>query len=80
MKPVTKEAVEKLYDETGIYQWHTTDKKLERPTMGVDFVFTPITDIEEAIEQINKALESSGLSYQMTTWTLPNEENLREEL
>ena len=76
MKLITKDATEKLYDETGIYQWHTTDKRAERPIMGVDFVFAPFTDIEEAIEQINKTLQSSGLSYQMSTWTLPHEDNL----
>ena len=76
MKLITKDATEKLYDETGIYQWHTTDKKVERPIMGVDFVFAPFTDIEEAIVQINKTLQSSGLSYQMITWTLPHKDNL----
>tara|TARA_B100001564_G_scaffold354119_1_gene364141 strand:- start:221 stop:463 length:243 start_codon:yes stop_codon:yes gene_type:complete len=75
MKPITKDAMEKLYDETGIYQWHTTDRKVDKPSMGVDIIFAPYTDVEKAIDEINKVLENSGLSYKMDTWTLPHQDN-----
>ena len=43
--------------------------------MSVDFVFPPFTDVEEAIEKVNEALEKSGLNYQMRVWTMPHKDN-----
>ena len=73
-----KDQVEKLYEETGIYAWHTNEVKQNYSDMTVEFGFPPLTDIEDAIKQINEALEGSGLNYQMKTWTMPQEEYLEE--
>tara|TARA_B100000287_G_C20136199_1_gene584312 strand:+ start:55 stop:291 length:237 start_codon:yes stop_codon:yes gene_type:complete len=70
-----KKDIDKLYEETQIYAWHTTDQKQDLPDMSVDFVFSPFTDVEEAIEKINEALENSDLNYQMRVWTMPHQDN-----
>ena len=74
MKPMKKDEIDKLYAEAGIYAWHTNETKQIHSDMSVEFVFPALTDVEEAIEQINKALEGSGLNYQMKTWTMPQED------
>ena len=43
--------------------------------MTVEFIFPPMTDVEEAIKEINEALKDSKLNYQMKTWTMPHEDN-----
>tara|TARA_R100000458_G_scaffold59585_1_gene70639 strand:- start:7013 stop:7243 length:231 start_codon:yes stop_codon:yes gene_type:complete len=76
---MNKDEIDKLNKETEIYAWHTNDRKQDKPDMSVDFIFPPFTDVEEAIKQVNQALEGSGLSYQMRTWTMPHEDNYFEE-
>tara|TARA_B100000927_G_scaffold206131_1_gene167316 strand:+ start:3966 stop:4208 length:243 start_codon:yes stop_codon:yes gene_type:complete len=78
MEPMKKDQVEKLYEETGIYAWHTNETKQDYSDMTVEFGFPALTDVEDAIKQINEALEGSGLNYQMKTWTMPQEEYLEE--
>ena len=70
-----KKDIDKLYEETEIYAWHTSDRKQDLPDMSVDFVFPPFTDVEEAIEKVNEALEKSGLNYQMRVCTMPHKDN-----
>ena len=70
-----KKDIDKLYEETGIYAWHTNELKQDYSDMTVEFGFPPLTDVEDAIKQINEALEKSGLDYQMTTWTMPHIDN-----
>ena len=60
-----KKEIDKLYEETGIYAWHTNEIKQDYADMTVEFGFPALTDVEEAIEQINEALKGSGLNYQM---------------
>ena len=76
---MNKDEIDKLNKETEIYAWHTNDRKQDKPDMSVDFIFPPFTDVEEAIKQVNQALEGSGLSYQMRTWTMLHEDNYLEE-
>ena len=70
-----KKEIDKLYEETGIYAWHTNEIKQDYADMTVEFGFPPMTDVEDAIKQINEALEKSGLNYEMKTWTMPHIDN-----
>jgi len=79
MKPMKKDEIDRLYAETGIYAWHTNETKQDYADMTVEFGFPPLTDVEDAIKQINEALEGSGLNYQMRTWTLPQEDYFEGE-
>ena len=70
-----KKEIDKLYEETEIYAWHTNEIKQDYSDMTVEFIFPPMTDVEEAIKEINEALKDSKLNYQMKTWTMPHEDN-----
>ena len=70
-----KKEIDKLYEETGIYAWHTSEIKQDYADMTVEFGFPPMTDVEDPIKQINEALEKSGLNYEMKTWTMPHTDN-----
>ena len=48
-----KKEIDKLYEETGIYAWHTSEIKQDYADMTVEFGFPPMTDVEDAIKQIN---------------------------
>ncbi len=70
-----KKEIDKLHEETGIYAWHTNETKQDYSDMTVEFVFPGLTDVEDAIKQINEALKDSDLSYQMKTWTMPQNDD-----
>ena len=57
----------------GIYQYTDTDPKRAMSELTVDFQFIASTEMEEAIEVVEKALESSGLNYSIHMWTKPQE-------